>query len=106
MTKQFKGLRTINKPEQPMSRTGAEKCAREYFKTTEQPNPNLLIVKKIQSLMSEASENLDELDKNIQFLSCDKPLIIRQAHEDITQLLENVDMFEKTTLYELQKALE
>ena len=130
----FEGLRTIDKPEQPQMRTGncpkcgedwrthdyackepeqpitskeeAEKVAQEYFKTTKQPNKELLIVKKIQSLMSEASERLDELDKNIQFLSCAKPLLVRQAHKDISQLIEAVDMFEKTTLYELQRQFE
>jgi len=64
----------------------------------EQPNTELLIVKMIQSLISAANRELSKLDE-LSMGSTKRKVLIRQASEDM-------DRFEKTTLYDLQKEFE
>ena len=66
---------------------------------TEQPNQELMIVKAIHSLISAVSRELGKLDEETQMLSCHRNRLILRA-------LEEIDLFEKTTLFELQKAFE
>ena len=56
----------------------------------EQPNKELLTIKKIQALTTLISDNLDEL-----------PQSTLKA-----QAIEDIDLFERTTLFQLQKAVE
>lgn len=65
----------------------------------EQPNPNAMIIKKIQGLMTYVSNELDVLNRNTFMLPCQQPKLIAQA-------LEDINTFEKTTLFDLQKAFE
>jgi len=68
-------------------------------KPTEQPNQNLIMVKTIQIILSIVNDNLGKLNSNTFNLSCHRnPLVMRA--------LEEIDLFEKTTLFELQKAFE
>ncbi len=66
---------------------------------TEQPNTNAMIVKTIQGLMSVINNELDKLNEETKYLSCHRNSLVLRA-------LEEIDVFEKTTLYELQKAFE
>lgn len=65
----------------------------------EQPNQNAMIVKTIQGLMSVINHNLEKLNTNTRMLSCHRNSLVLQA-------LEDIDIFERTTLFELQKAFE
>lgn len=68
----------------------------------EQPNTNIIIVKTIQSLITLINNNLEKLREGITNQvpgdSCHKLRVL--------QALEEIDLFERTTLYELQKAFE
>jgi len=87
--------------EQPMTKKEAEKCAQEYF-TVEQPNTNAMIIKTIRGLMTCVNNELEKLREGI----------IDQVPGDsvrktrVLQALEEIDMFEKNTLFKLQKAFE
>ncbi len=82
---------TLNiKPE-----TGVEK-QENIDQHLEQPNQ---IVKTIQSLMTVVNNNLEKLNESTKFLSCHRNSLVLKA-------LEEIDIFEKTTLYDLQKAFE
>ncbi|HDY88653.1 MAG TPA: hypothetical protein ENH82_11165 [bacterium] len=61
------------------------------------PNTNAMIVKTIQGLMTVVNNNLSKLDEETQMLSCHRNALVRKA-------LEEIDLFEKTTLFDLQKA--
>ena len=58
---------------------------------SEQPNKNLMIIKEIEGLMS-------QVNKKLKIMKCQ--LSIK------TQALEEIDLFQKTTLFELRKAFE
>ncbi|GAG22356.1 unnamed protein product, partial [marine sediment metagenome] len=95
MTKKDK----LNEPKQPMTKKEAEQCAREYFKTSEQPKT---IIKTIQQRMHVITNELEELGKGItNQVAGDSVRKVR-----VLQALEKIADFEKTTLYELQKAFE
>ena len=61
---------------------------------TEQPNKNLMIIEEIEGLMSQVNEKIRALDFN----SKNSPRI--------SLALEEIDLFQKTTLFELRKAFE
>ena len=67
----------------------------------EQPNQNLMIITEIEGLMSQVNEKVFELQKMIY--KGDKA---NQRYELISQALEEIDLFQKTTLFELRKAFE
>lgn len=71
---------------------------------TEQPNKELLIAKTIQGLISAVNRELGELSliTASKYLEID----IKLRYSLITKALEEIDLFEKTTLFELQKAFE
>ena len=77
-TESFEGLRTIDKPEWP--------------------NQSLMIVKTIQSLITVVNDNLGKLDV-LSIGSTKHKVLIRQA-------LEEINLFECTTLNKLQKEYE
>lgn len=63
-------------------------------KPTEQPNTNVMIIKTIQGLIGVINHNLAKISFNI---GNDKL---------VAKALEEIDLFEKATLFELQKAFE
>ena len=73
----------------------------EFIKTsrTEQPNQNLMIVKTIEGLIGVVNHNLGKLNENTKMLSCHRNSLILQA-------LEEIDIFQKTTMHDLRKAFE
>ena len=83
-----------------MSKEEAEKTAREYFKTTEQPN-HLMIIEEIEGLMTCVSNSIYKLDRQILTTAN-----YQQPHKLIGQALEEIDIFQKTTLFELKKTFE
>ena len=60
----------------------------------EQPNQNLMIIEEIEGLMSQVNEKIRELPFN----STNSP--------KISTALEEIDLFQKTTLFDLRKAFE
>ena len=64
---------------------------------TEQPNQNLMIIKEIGGLLSQVNDKLYKLPET-KIMKCQ--LTLRG------KALEEIDLFEKTTLYELQKEFE
>ena len=67
-------------------------------KNIEQPNKELMIIKTIQGLISQVNEKLGELDKITAPATKCKTLI--------GQALDDMDIFQRTKLAELQKAFE
>ena len=65
----------------------------------EQPNIEIMLVKTIQSLMTVVNDNLEKLNEATKFLSCHRNSLVLQA-------LEEIDLFQRTTLYELRKEFE
>lgn len=69
-----------------------------------QPNPELMIIKTIQGLTTEILDNLGKLTdpKATEHtkIAWNKILTLK------AKAIEEIDLFEKTTLYELQKAFE
>ena len=66
---------------------------------TEPEQPNQEIVKTIQSLMTVVNNNLEKLNESTKFLSCHRNSLVLKA-------LEEIDIFEKTTLFDLQRCFE
>ena len=96
----------IEPTEQPKNSKHSPTCAflnHPYADCTckeiEQPNQELMIIKIIQDLMTVVNNNLSKLDEETQMLSCHRNVLVRRA-------LEEIDLFERTTLFDLQKAFE
>lgn len=72
-----------------------------------EPNKNLMIIEKIEGSMNEANESLESLENNLlnrdQSAQKKPPYIRKQA---IDKALEEIDLFQKTTLFELRRAFE
>ena len=67
----------------------------------EQPNKNLMIIEEIEGLMSQVNEKLESLPtQEIPINKWNK-----QKHYK-NQALEETDLFQKTTLFDLRKAFE
>ncbi len=77
----------------PETREESQESADQH---PEQPNQ---IVKTIQSLMTVVNNNLEKLNESTKFLSCHRNSLVSKA-------LEEIDIFEKTTLFDLQKEFE
>lgn len=95
----FLGLNANNiKLEQSLKQSSSLETI-DSFATSgaEQPNTELLIVKTIQGLMTVVNDNLVKLSEISEDMEC-KALVLKA--------LEDIDLFEKTTLYELQKVVE
>ncbi len=75
------------------------KNSKDVGQPLEQPNPELMIVKTIQGLMSTTNNQLDKLNELTKLLSCHRNSLVRKA-------LEEINLFEKTTLFELQRSFE
>ena len=58
---------------------------------------NIILVKTIQSLMTVVNHNLGKLNENTKYLSCHRNPLVLKA-------LEEIDVFQQTTLNDLQKA--
>lgn len=104
-----------NRPERPKCKTckGTGQIFRKFTPSSmgedevrpcpdciEQPNTELLIVKTIQGLTTCINNDLEKL----AVLTADMPM--NECKLLIIQALANIDSFEKTTLFELQKAFE
>ena len=63
----------------------------------EQPNQSIMIIEEIEGLISQVNDKLDELDGG--HYACVKA--VKKA-----QVLEEINIFQKTTLFELRKAFE
>ena len=69
--------------------------------SSEQPNKNLMIIEEIEGLISQVNEKLDSLPtQKTPINSWNK-----QKHYK-NQALEEIDLFQKTTLFELRKVFE
>ena len=66
-------------------------------KQFEQPNKNLMIITEIEGLISQVNEKLGKLEEPWKYNY--KTLVKSQA-------IEEIDIFQKTTLFELRKAFE
>ena len=62
----------------------------------EQPNQNAMIVKTIQGLMTCVENELVKLHKTTE----------QNVYNLVTKALDETDLFEKTTLFDLQEAFE
>ena len=62
----------------------------------EQPNKNLMIIEEIEGLMSQVNEKIDGLRNDKNFMQ----------QTEVSLALEEIDLFQKTTLFELRKAFE
>ena len=78
-------------PEQLPGRLHTKEC--ECGNCPEQPNQNLMIITEIEGLLSQVNEKLESLRYVTQ------PGVISTA-------LEEIDLFQKTTLFKLRKAFE
>ena len=65
----------------------------------EQPNKNLMIIEEIEGLISQADDKLGELN---MLITMDDS----KQSKQISQTLEEIDLFQKTTLFELRKTFE
>ena len=74
------------------------KCTGDAEQTLEQPNQNLMIIEEIEGLMS-------QIDKRIWKLMDNKSLSDKQTEETSTAV-EEIDLFQKTTLFELRRCFE
>ena len=63
----------------------------------EQPNQDLMIITEIEGLVSQVNEKLERLHE---------PTYDKKTYNLISQALEEIDLFQKTTLFELRKAFE
>ncbi|MCK5016940.1 MAG: hypothetical protein KAS32_07690 [Candidatus Peribacteraceae bacterium] len=89
----------------PETRINKTEDAEQPIKTgcaipVDQPNQNLMIITEIEGLMSEVNERLDEIiitDK----IPGDSVRKLRKS-----QALEEIDLFQKTTLFDLRKDFE
>lgn len=112
---QFEGLRTIDKPKGVPFKPDCVTCKNMVDnegvaacdiggcnKPPEQPNQSAILVKTIQSLAICINNELEKLREGITDQipgdSCRKMRVL--------QALEEIDLFERTTLFELQKAFE
>ena len=69
-------------------------------KCTEQPNKNLMIITEIEGLMSQVNEKIHKLTFSHNTSDITKKQILW------SQAIEEIDLFQKTTLFELRKAFE
>ena len=67
----------------------------------EQPNKDLMIIEEIEGLMSQVNEEVEQLEAPIATDST-----INKRLELKRQALEEIDLFQKTTLFKLRKAFE
>lgn len=93
------GLETAWRPKGSNTSREDETKACPDCTCTEQPNQNLMLITEIEGLMSQVNEKLDNMKENTLMLSCNRPKLILQA-------LEEIDILQKTTLFELRKAFE
>lgn len=63
----------------------------------EQPNQNLMIIEEIEGLMSQVNEKLYQLEE---------PWKYNYTTPEKSKALEEIDLFQKTTLFELRKTFE
>ena len=68
-------------------------------KCTEQPNQNLMIIEEIEGLMSQVNDKLYKL-------SGGQPVLMKCTVTITSRALEEIDLFQRTTLFELRKAFE
>ena len=96
------GLETAWRPKGSSTSREDETKACPNCTCTEQPNKNLMIITEIEGLLSQANEKISSLNvsgKN-RMLIDSKVLNLAQTAS------EEIDLFQKTTLFELRKAFE
>ena len=69
-------------------------------KCTEQPNKNLMIITEIEGLMSQVNEKIHKLTFSHNTSDIAKKQTLW------SQAIEEIDLFQKTTLFELRRAFE
>lgn len=94
----------MDKPELETLDYKPPKCALPHenggvLANPEQPNTNAMIIKTIQGLMTVVNDNLVKLRESIYIINSKQALIAAKA-------LKEIDLFQKKTLFELQKAFE
>ena len=66
---------------------------------TEQPNQDLMIIEEIEGLFSQVNDKLYKL-------SGGQPVLMKCTVTITSKAIEEIDLFQKTTLFELRKAFE
>ena len=66
----------------------------------EQPNQNLMTIEEIEGLMSQVNEKLGKIREMTYCAPVTKMATV------VSQAIEEIDIFQKTTLFELRKAFE
>lgn len=94
--KSHKGVKGKNtpviKPETKVNKT-------EIWEPPDPPNKNIMIIEEIEGLMSQVNEKLCKLSRSTFNLSDGKSLSAGRA-------IEEIDLFQKTTLFDLRKTFE
>ena len=65
----------------------------------DQPNQNLMIIEEIEGLFSQVNDKLYKL-------SGGQPVLMKCTVTITSKAIEEIDLFQKTTLFELRKAFE
>lgn len=68
-----------------------------FLPPLEQPNQDLMIIEEIEGLISQVNEKINKLSSED---------VSRLSYQLRNQALEEIDLFQKTTLFELRKAFE
>ena len=87
-------------PEQPEVKNIKE-LAEDFCVCNGKPNQNLMIITEIEGLLSQVNDKCEDLEISIVHDPKHREKMRLQ-----TQALEEIDLFQKTTLYELRKAFE
>lgn len=74
-------------------------CTCDDKNCPEQPNQNLMIIEEIEGLLNQVNGKLYELSEP-------QPIIMKCQKTLRSQAIKEIDLFQKTTLFELRKAFE
>ena len=83
----------------PETRANKAEVADQHL---DQPNQNLMIIEEIEGLISQVNEKIGKLN-----ISGNNEMLINSKALNLAQMAsEEIDLFQKTTLFELRKAFE
>ena len=82
----------------PETRVNSSKVVGQH---PEQPNQNLMIIEEIEGLLSQVNDKLKKLD----YRSVTSKMSLKRD-KTRSQALEEIDLFQKTTLFDLRRAFE
>ena len=77
-------------------------CSCRKPEVTEQPNQDLMTIEEIEGLMSQVNEKLGKL--KAKFCEGEEIYQVQAWHR--SRAIEEIDLFQKTTLFDLRKAFE